>query len=150
MHACVRLMPEVGDSQVLVEAILDLFKNIATTLFIFVDLKISPDAASVSEDGDNFFNLLYALFENYKLSQMRRFRTSSALAEIEEEEQISDLVTLLQTIGSSISKPYMIFTTPGDATDNSAMPLCQKSSFFNQKMCKEFYFSSRNDSTSVE
>ena len=77
--------------------------------------------------NDNFFNLLYALFANYKLSQEKRFRTTAALAEIEEEEQISDLVSLLQIIGNSISKPCIIYSTPAQGEDSYIAPLCLKS-----------------------
>ncbi|KAI6224665.1 ATP synthase subunit gamma, mitochondrial [Aphelenchoides besseyi] len=120
LHASVRIMTIAGDHQPLVQGILEMFKNVATTLFIFVDVKTDSD------DGNNFFNLLYQLFENYKLSQAKRFRTTAALSEVEEEEQIADLVSLLQIIGCSISKPFIIYTTPANVSDVSTLPLCHK------------------------
>lgn len=119
-------MPLSTDNRSLTDAILDLYKNVATTLFTFVDLK-SSETSSQTQDQDNFFSLLNSLFEAYKVSQEKRFRTASSLAEIEEEEQISDLVLLLQTISSSITKPYMLFTPSGDSTDPFELMLCRKS-----------------------
>lgn len=116
-------MPFSTDIRTLTEAILDLYKNVTTTLFIFVDFK----PVSAVEDENNLFNLLNALFEAYKTSQVKRFQTATALADIEEEEQISDLVSLLQIVSSSITKPYMLFTTPDDSVDHCEIMLCQKS-----------------------
>ncbi|KAI6239690.1 ATP synthase subunit gamma, mitochondrial [Aphelenchoides fujianensis] len=121
LHSAVRLMGIAADSQPLVEAILDMFKNVATTLFIFVDVK--NDSA---EDPDNFFNILFQLFENYKISQSKRFNKSAVLSEVEEEEQISDLIALLQIIGCSISKPFIIYTSPASTSDSASCPLCHK------------------------
>jgi hypothetical protein len=118
-------MPFSTDIRSLTEAILDLYKNVTTTLFIFVDFK--PSDVSPTEDENNLFNLLNGLFEAYKTSQIKRFQTATALADIEEEEQISDLVSLLQIVSSSITKPYMLFTTLGDSTDQCEIMLCQKS-----------------------
>lgn len=132
-------MPFSTEARSLSDAILDLYKNVATTLFIFVDLKSGPNETSPANDQDNFFNLLHALFEAYKLSQMKRFQTATALAEVEEEEQIADLITLLQTISSSITKPYMLFTSSGDNSDQFEMSLCQKSKSLSSCVLNNFF-----------
>ncbi|KAI6222438.1 ATP synthase subunit gamma, mitochondrial [Aphelenchoides fujianensis] len=98
LHSAVRLMGIAADSQPLVEAILDMFKNVATTLFIFVDVK--NDSA---EDPDSFYNLLYGLLENYFLSQAKRIG-ATALSEVGEEIQIADLVAVLQNCTTLIMK----------------------------------------------
>ncbi|KAI6239694.1 hypothetical protein M3Y99_00562200 [Aphelenchoides fujianensis] len=62
LHSAVRLMGIAADSQPLVEAILDMFKNVATTLFIFVDAKrIGATALSEVEEEIQVADLVAVL-----------------------------------------------------------------------------------------
>ncbi|CAD5226707.1 unnamed protein product [Bursaphelenchus xylophilus] len=109
------------DSQLLVEAILDVFHKVATTVFVFMDLKNNG-----SEEENSFIMLLMELLDNYKESQMRRFNRGRAFADLEQEEQIADLVMLLKIISNTISKPYIMYGSPSDVSDHLSLPLCQK------------------------
>lgn len=140
-------MPSLIDSRALSDAILDLYKNVANTLFVFVDPKVGDNPGANNQD--NFFNLLSALFEAYKISQMKRFHAVSSLSEIEEEGQISDLITLLQIISSSITRPYMHFLSPLDSGDSCEMTLCQRSKSL-PPLNMFPRFSTRNDIAVVE
>ncbi|CAD5218799.1 unnamed protein product [Bursaphelenchus okinawaensis] len=109
------------DSQSLVEAILDVFHKVATTVFVFMDLKTNDTA-----EENSFIMLLMELLDNYKESQLRRFSSARAFADLEQEEQIADLVILLKTISNTISKPYIMCGIPSDMSDPLSTPLCEK------------------------
>lgn len=122
LRVCSQLMRIAVDAQGLVDAILDVFHRVATTVFVFLDIKTNG-----SEEESSFFQLLMELFDNYKESQLKRFNRAGAFAELEQEEQISDLVQLLKIISNSISKPYIIYAAPNNISDHLSTPLCRKS-----------------------
>ncbi|KAI6206894.1 ATP synthase subunit gamma, mitochondrial [Aphelenchoides besseyi] len=120
MQISVRLMLVAAGHQTLVLAILKLFKDVTNVLFVCYNVKTG------TSNGDNdFYDLLLQLFENYKISQVRRFETVGSLSESEEEEQIVDLILILQIIRAAISKPPAN-AGPTTSQEPASSALCQK------------------------
>jgi hypothetical protein len=111
-------MPSLVDNQVLVDAILEFYKNVVNSLFFAVDTKPKD------ESPDNLFRLLNALLEAYKTSQAKRFCSAATLASVEDEAQVYDLILLLQMISTSTTKELNV---PGGAVDHAELLLCKNS-----------------------
>lgn len=117
-----KMLRGTRDAQNLVDAILDLFHQVASTVAVFMDMNNSNN-----EQENSFFALLIDLIDNFKESQITRFNKASVFAEMEQEDQIADLVTLLKTVSNAVSKPYVTYSGGDDIADHLSFPLCNKS-----------------------
>uniref|UniRef100_A0A915ATK0 Exportin-4 n=1 Tax=Parascaris univalens TaxID=6257 RepID=A0A915ATK0_PARUN len=98
---CVGVFCAKKDSQVLVNAVLDLFAVVTRKLSIYVD---------AAEDSRFLHQVLLELVEAYKREQLLKYREIN----VDDEDKAADLLLFLDILGNIMSKDTLLFASLGD------------------------------------